>query len=176
MANFYRQIFPAVRFAKKLYTRVESASVDDCIAGVPRRVQNAQVGLQQYRASNHLWTFKRAWHHHVGKKQVDVHAAVRYNERLFAVISLQHVIAKLDASFAERSDTEGWPAARLLMALAEREIAERDRRRVERHLKEAGLLPGKTLEIFDFDPVPIVSRAHARRYALATAGCATAPI
>jgi hypothetical protein len=32
-------------------------------------------------------------------------------------------------SFAERSDKEGWPAARLLMALAEHEIAERDRRR-----------------------------------------------
>jgi len=41
------------------------------------------------------------------------------------------------SSFAERSDKEGWPAARLLMALAEHEIAERDRRRIERHLHEA---------------------------------------
>jgi DNA replication protein DnaC len=69
-------------------------------------------------------------------------------------------IKQIWSSFAERSDTEGWPAARLLMALAEHEIAERDRRRVERHLRDAKLLPGKTLENFDFDAVPMVSRAH----------------
>lgn len=63
-------------------------------------------------------------------------------------------------AFAERSDKEGWPAARLLMALAEHEIAERDRRRIERHLSEAKLLPGKTLENFDFDAVPMVSKAQ----------------
>lgn len=63
-------------------------------------------------------------------------------------------------SFAERSDKEGWPAARLLMALAEHEIAERDRRRIERHLKEAKLLAGKTLENFDFDAVPMLSKAQ----------------
>jgi len=40
-------------------------------------------------------------------------------------------------TFAERSDKEGWPAARLLVTLAEHEIAERDRRRIERHLGEA---------------------------------------
>jgi DNA replication protein DnaC len=62
------------------------------------------------------------------------------------------------SSFAERSDKEDWPAARLLMALAEHEIAERDRRRIERHLTEARLLPGKTLENFDFDAVPMVPR------------------
>ena len=69
-------------------------------------------------------------------------------------------IKQIWSSFAERSDTEGWPAARLLMALAEHEIAERDRRRIERHLRDAKLLPGKTLENFDFDAVPMVSRAH----------------
>nr|AAC69481.1 ATP-binding protein [Pseudomonas aeruginosa] len=69
-------------------------------------------------------------------------------------------IKQIWSSFAERSDTEGWPAARLLMALAEHEIAERDRRRIERHLRDARLLPGKTLENFDFDAVPMVSRAH----------------
>jgi DNA replication protein DnaC len=63
-------------------------------------------------------------------------------------------------AFAERADKEGWPAARLLMALAEHEIAERDRRRIERHLKEARLLPGKTLETFDFDAVPMISKAQ----------------
>jgi DNA replication protein DnaC len=63
-------------------------------------------------------------------------------------------------SFAERSDKEGWPAARLIMALAEHELAERDRRRIERHLGEAKLLPGKTLENFDFNAVPMVSKAQ----------------
>ena len=62
--------------------------------------------------------------------------------------------------FAERADKEGWPAARFLAALAEHEIAERDRRRIERHLGEAKLLPGKTLENFDFDAVPMVSKAQ----------------
>src|SRR5579872_7117628 len=70
--------------------------------------------------------------------------------------AIKHVWSK----FAERSDKEGWTAARLLMALAEHEIAERDRRRIERHLGEAKLLPGKTLENFDFDAVPMISKAH----------------
>lgn len=61
---------------------------------------------------------------------------------------------------AERSDKEGWPAARFLATLAEHEIAERDRRRIERHLSEARLLPGKTLDSFDFNAVPQISKAH----------------
>ncbi len=63
-------------------------------------------------------------------------------------------------AFALRSDKEAWPAARFLAALAEHEVAERDRRRIERHLGEARLLPGKTLDGFDFDAVPMVSKAH----------------
>ena len=47
---------------------------------------------------------------------------------------------------AEQADKEGWPAARLLSALVEHELAERDRRRIARHLAQARLLPGKTLE------------------------------
>ena len=62
--------------------------------------------------------------------------------------------------FASRADKEGWPAARFLAALAEHEIAERARRRIARHLDEARLPPGKTLESFDFDAVPMVSKAQ----------------
>jgi DNA replication protein DnaC len=62
--------------------------------------------------------------------------------------------------FAERADKEGWPAARFLAALAEHEIAERGRRRIERHLAEARLPPGKTLDGFDFDAVPMISKAQ----------------
>jgi DNA replication protein DnaC len=53
-------------------------------------------------------------------------------------------IARLWPDFAERADKEGWPAARLLSVLAELEVAERGRRRVERPLIEARLPAGKT--------------------------------
>jgi DNA replication protein DnaC len=69
-------------------------------------------------------------------------------------------IKQLWPTFAERSDKEGWPAARFLSAITEHEIAERDRRRMERHLAEAKLLPGKTLDTFDFDVVPMISKAQ----------------
>jgi DNA replication protein DnaC len=62
--------------------------------------------------------------------------------------------------FTEQSDREGWPGARLLATLAEHEVAERARRRIERHLLEARLPPGKTLEAFDFSVVPMISKAQ----------------
>jgi DNA replication protein DnaC len=61
---------------------------------------------------------------------------------------------------ATQSDKEGWPAARFLAALAEHEVAERGRRRIERHLAEARLPVGKTLASFDFEAVPMVSKAQ----------------
>ena len=64
------------------------------------------------------------------------------------------------AKLAEQSDKEGWPAARFLAALAEHEMADRGRRRMERHLTEARLPAGKTLATFDFDSVPMVSKAQ----------------
>ena len=62
--------------------------------------------------------------------------------------------------FAARADKEGWPAARFLVALAEHEIAERARRRIARHLDDARLPPAKTLDGFDFDAVPMISKAQ----------------
>jgi len=64
------------------------------------------------------------------------------------------------AKLAEQSDKEGWPAARFLAALAEHEMADRGRRRIARHLAEARLPVGKTLEAFDFDAVPMISKAQ----------------
>ena len=64
------------------------------------------------------------------------------------------------ASLAAQADKEGWPAGRFLAALAEHEIAERSRRRLERHLAEARLPPGKTLDSFDFEAVPVISKAQ----------------
>ena len=64
------------------------------------------------------------------------------------------------ASLAAQADKEGWPAGRFLAALAEHEIVERSRRRLERHLAEARLPPGKTLDRFDFEAVPVISKAQ----------------
>lgn len=61
---------------------------------------------------------------------------------------------------AAQSDKEGWPAARFLAALAEHEVADRGRRRIERHMVEARLPAGKTLACFDFDSVPMLSKAQ----------------
>nr|WP_319799898.1 IS21-like element helper ATPase IstB [Mesorhizobium sp. PAMC28654] len=69
-------------------------------------------------------------------------------------------IKTLWAQFAEQADREGWPAARFLSAIAEHELAERAHRRIERHLTEAHLPPGKTLDSFAFDAVPMVSKAQ----------------
>ena len=63
-------------------------------------------------------------------------------------------------TLAERADKEGWPAARFLAALAEVEIAERETRRIRRHLIESRLPGGKTLATFDFKALPSVPRAR----------------
>jgi DNA replication protein DnaC len=75
-------------------------------------------------------------------------------------------IGRLWPEFVERSDKEGWPATRLLGALLEHELAERAKRRIERHRTESHLDPTKTLATFDFGMVPMVSKAHVT--ALAT--------
>ncbi|GGW39831.1 transposase [Gemmobacter lanyuensis] len=62
--------------------------------------------------------------------------------------------------FAETADREGWPAARFLAAIAEHELAERANRRIERHLAEAHLPPGKTFDSFAFEAVPMISKAQ----------------
>jgi DNA replication protein DnaC len=67
---------------------------------------------------------------------------------------------KLWQGFAERADKEGWPAASFLAALAECEIAERETRRIQRHLNASRLPGGKTLATFDFAALPNVPRAR----------------
>lgn len=69
-------------------------------------------------------------------------------------------IGRLWQEFAERADKEGWPATRLLGALLEHELAERAKRRIERHRSESQLDPTKTLTSFEFAEVPMLSKAH----------------
>jgi DNA replication protein DnaC len=75
-------------------------------------------------------------------------------------------ISRLWPEFAQRSDKEGWQATRFLGALLEHELAERAKRRIERHRAESHLDPTKTLATFEFATVPMLSKAHVT--ALAT--------
>lgn len=70
-------------------------------------------------------------------------------------------------AFAEQADEEGWTAARFLAALAECELAERETRRIQRHLSDSRLPAGKTLATFDFAALPSMPR---RRIEALTAG------
>ena len=69
-------------------------------------------------------------------------------------------IKTLWPQFAEAADREGWPAARFLAAIAEHELAERASRWIGRHLAAAHLPPGKTLDTFAFEAVPMISKAQ----------------
>jgi DNA replication protein DnaC len=69
-------------------------------------------------------------------------------------------IKRLAGDLCAQSDKEGWPAHRLLEALLEHEINERETRRIDRHRNESGLSPSKRLSSFDFTAVPSVSKAQ----------------
>lgn len=69
-------------------------------------------------------------------------------------------IKRLAGDLCAQSDLEGWSAHRLLEALLEHEINEREARRIDRHRNESGLSPGKRLSSFDFSAVPSVSKAQ----------------
>lgn len=69
---------------------------------------------------------------------------------------------------SERAYEQGWSTPQTLATLCEYELAERERRRLARHLKEARLPAGKTLEHFEFDAV-----AGADRNRLSTLACDT---
>lgn len=91
----------------------------------------------------------------VTNQPVDVHALPAMLTALRLPSFLRHW-----QKLAERADAEGWPAARLLAALADIELAERDARRIQRHLNQSGLPGGKTLATFDFKALPSMPRAR----------------
>jgi DNA replication protein DnaC len=64
------------------------------------------------------------------------------------------------SKLADESDKEGWPAARFLAALTELELAERARRRFERNLAESQVPKDKTFSTFNFERVPMISKAQ----------------
>jgi DNA replication protein DnaC len=69
-------------------------------------------------------------------------------------------IKRLAGDLCAQSDLEGWPGRRLLEAVLELEIAERETRRIDRHRAESQLGPDKRLSSFDFAAVPTVSKAQ----------------
>jgi len=77
-------------------------------------------------------------------------------------------VRRLAESICAQSDREGWPALRLLQALLEHEIAEREARRIDRHRAESQLGADKRLASFDFAAVPSVSKAQVMALTEAT--------
>jgi DNA replication protein DnaC len=88
-------------------------------------------------------------------RPVDVHAL----PAMFTALRLPSFLRHWQ-KLAARADAEGWPAARLLAALADIELAERDTRRIQRHLNQSGLPGGKALATFDFKVIPSLHRAR----------------
>ena len=79
-------------------------------------------------------------------------------------------IARLWPAITEAADRESWPAARTLAALLEHEIAERAQRRTARHLQDARLPIGKTVEALTSPPFPRSARRASWRWPKATPG------
>ncbi len=77
-------------------------------------------------------------------------------------------IKRLAEDMCAQSDREGWRAHRLLEALLEQELTERETRRLDRHRAESGLSPDKRLSNFEFAAVPSVSKAQVTALAEGT--------
>ena len=69
-------------------------------------------------------------------------------------------VKQLAADVCAQADREGWPGMRLLEALLDHEMAQREVRRIARHRLESGLPPEKLLSSFEFAAVPAVSKAQ----------------
>lgn len=65
---------------------------------------------------------------------------------------------RLWESFLEKAQAERWSHGKLLAALCEQEIEERNQRRIQAYLKKANLPPGKSLATFDFSQVKTIDR------------------
>jgi len=86
----------------------------------------------------------------------------RRDEALLSLLLAQlrlPVMKRLWEEMAKEAEIKGWPGPKYLSVLCEQEIAERDRRRLSRHMKEAKLPKAKTLESYDFGTVAGVSKS-----------------
>jgi DNA replication protein DnaC len=69
-------------------------------------------------------------------------------------------IGRIWQELGAHADRDGWGSARFLAALCEHELADRQTRRIARHMAESGLPQGKTFATFDFAAVPTIRKAH----------------
>src|SRR5690348_6191769 len=69
-------------------------------------------------------------------------------------------IGRIWQALGAHADRDGWGSARFLAALCEHELADRQTRRIARHMAESGLPHGKTFATFDFAAVPTIRKAH----------------
>jgi DNA replication protein DnaC len=67
-------------------------------------------------------------------------------------------IKRVAGDLCQQADKEGWPGQRLVEALVEHELAERETRRIDRHRAEANLSPDTRLSNFDFSAVRLDNR------------------
>ena len=102
------------------------------------------------------------WLRRADRRGVVSGAAVASGGRLGMMLSDLRLptIKRLAGDLCAQSDREGWPGQRLLEALLEHELAERETRRIDRHRVESALSPDKRLSSFDFAAVPSVSKAQ----------------
>jgi len=61
---------------------------------------------------------------------------------------------------AEQAEKNNWTYPEYLTALSDQEAASRQQKRIQRHIKEAKLSPGKTLEAYDFNEAASVNAAQ----------------
>ena len=91
------------------------------------------------------------WLRRADRRGVVSGAAVASGGRLGMMLSDLRLptIKRLADDLCAHSDREGWPRQRLLEALLEHELAERETRRIDRHRVESALSPDKRLSSFD---------------------------
>lgn len=63
-------------------------------------------------------------------------------------------------AYANQAEQEHWTYGEYLASLSNQEVALRTQNRIARQLKDAKLLPGKTLSSFDFQAIPSINKAH----------------
>ncbi len=66
---------------------------------------------------------------------------------------------RLWEGLASEAEVKGWSGPTYLSSLCEREVADRDHRRLARHMMEAQLPKGKTVENYDFNNIAGITKA-----------------
>ena len=74
-------------------------------------------------------------------------------------------VNRLWKSESQKAIEQGWTPTHYLMILCEYELSDRNNRRLARHMLEAKLPRGKTLETFDFKVAPSLNKSQINAFA-----------